>query len=227
MIGDPYKVLGLTPSASADEVKKAYRTLAKKYHPDLNPGDKTAEQKMKEVNEAYDMIVNHKYDPNAQSGQSSYSSGGYGRGYSNPFEGFNFGGFGFNWGENTYNGGKDETADLRAARNYINTGHYAEALNLLNRISVRSAYWYYLAALASSGTGDNINALRYARSAVNMEPYNQSYAELLERLENAGGARDFYGSHFRMPRGNLTRLLYCCIGNALLNLCCGGRFFCC
>ena len=60
---DPYKVLGLSPGASDDEIKKAYRTLAKRYHPDANPGDKTAEQKMKEINAAYDMLINHKYDP--------------------------------------------------------------------------------------------------------------------------------------------------------------------
>ena len=53
---DPYEVLGLSPGASDEEVKKAYRALAKKYHPDLNPGDKVAEEKMKEINAAYDRI---------------------------------------------------------------------------------------------------------------------------------------------------------------------------
>ena len=53
MIEDPYKVLGISPDASDEEIKKAYRRLAKKYHPDLNPGDAEAARKMKEVNAAY------------------------------------------------------------------------------------------------------------------------------------------------------------------------------
>ena len=53
MIDDPYKVLGLTPDASDEDVKRAYRRLAKKYHPDLNPGDQEAARKMQEVNSAY------------------------------------------------------------------------------------------------------------------------------------------------------------------------------
>ena len=67
---DPYKVLGISHGASADEVKKAYRALAKKYHPDVNPS-KEAEDRMKEINEAYDMIVNNKSDPNASARQGA------------------------------------------------------------------------------------------------------------------------------------------------------------
>ena len=53
---DYYEVLGLSKGASADEIKKAYRGLAKKYHPDMNPGDKEAEAKFKEVNEAIEKL---------------------------------------------------------------------------------------------------------------------------------------------------------------------------
>jgi DnaJ-class molecular chaperone len=53
---DPYKILGVSKTASEDEIKKVYRTLAKKYHPDLNPGNKDSEAKFKEVNEAYSMV---------------------------------------------------------------------------------------------------------------------------------------------------------------------------
>ena len=72
----PYKVLGVPTTATDDEVKAAYRRLAKKYHPDANPGDKVAEQRMKEINAAYDQIMN-KTASGANQGYGGYSSGGY------------------------------------------------------------------------------------------------------------------------------------------------------
>lgn len=53
---NPYEVLGVAPSATADEIRKAYRAMAKKLHPDLNPGDKAAEEKFKEVSGAHDLV---------------------------------------------------------------------------------------------------------------------------------------------------------------------------
>lgn len=98
MAADPFQVLGVSPDASEDEIRQAYRRLAKKYHPDLNPGDKAAAQKMNEVNAAYDAIKNpqayrqqqaqqqyrqyqqyqQQYRPDGQSGQS----------YDDPFAAF-------------------------------------------------------------------------------------------------------------------------------------------
>lgn len=58
MAADPFQVLGVAPGASEDEIKQAYRRLAKQYHPDLHPGDQNAARKMNEINEAYDAIKN-------------------------------------------------------------------------------------------------------------------------------------------------------------------------
>lgn len=99
---DPYEVLGLSPGASDDEIKAAYRKLAKKYHPDLNGGSATAEAKMKEVNEAYTILIKHKNQGYSQSygsggsygGQGAYGSqGGYGgQGGSGGYGGGSYGG---------------------------------------------------------------------------------------------------------------------------------------
>ena len=70
-MSDPYEVLGLKQGASEEEVKKAYKTLAKKYHPDVTGNDPAAAKKMQEINSAYDAIINHK------SYASSSSSYGY------------------------------------------------------------------------------------------------------------------------------------------------------
>src|SRR5437870_11760121 len=99
---DYYQVLGVDRNAGADEIKKAYRKLAVKYHPGKNPGDKEAEEKFKELGEAYEVLC----DPNKRAAYDQYGhaafdrrSGGFGRGgggFHDPFEVFRevFGGGG-------------------------------------------------------------------------------------------------------------------------------------
>ncbi len=92
-MNDPFAVLGVPSSATEDEIKAAYRKLAKKYHPDLNPGDKAAEQKMREVNEAYTQALQIRKGGGSPPFGSAYgpSSGNTGGYYGNPFGGNPFG----------------------------------------------------------------------------------------------------------------------------------------
>ena len=96
---DYYEVLGVSKNASDDEIKKAYRKLAIKYHPDKNPGDKTAEAKFKEINEAHDVLSDKqkraRYDQFGHAGVGG-AGGGFG-GAGNPFGG------GFNYNGQTFN----------------------------------------------------------------------------------------------------------------------------
>ena len=205
MIDDPYKVLGVDRGASDEEIKRAYRKLAKQYHPDLNPGDEYAKKKMQEINAAYDQIKNpEKYRQNPYGGQG---------GWQDPFGGYR---------QQT----EEEYGDayLRSAYSYIRFGRYSEALNVLQNVSKHNAQWYYLSALANEGLGNQVTALEHMKRAVSMDPDNQQYLYELNRMENGGYTYRRTAGNYRGFTTNAdpcTSFFLC----MLANICCS-RFGC-
>ena len=97
-----------------------------------------------------------------------------------------FGGFGGYGGSQSNSGYQDEEAIRRqAASNYVQSGHYQEAMNVLSSLKERNAQWYYLSAVANMGLGNNVNAMNHIREAVRLEPDNMQYRMMLQRMEAA------------------------------------------
>ena len=201
MYEDPYQVLGVSRDATDEEIKKAYRQLAKKYHPDLHPGDQEAAKQMQRINAAYEQIKN---PDQSASGYADYD----------PFRGY--------WQESQSQQGEAQRYH-QAAWQYILYHRYQEALNALSGVSDKDARWYYLSALANHGLGNQVVALEHIRRAVSMDPGNMEYLKALKAMENGsaryqGQAQSYKG--FRMGGSPCASLLLCWI----LNFCCCGRY---
>ena len=200
-MNDPYKVLGVSPNASDDEIKQAYRRLAKQYHPDRNPGDTTAAKKMQEINAAYEQIKNpEKANPHA----------GYG-GYTDPYG----------------QGQADGDSYQQAAYNYIRFRKFREALNALGCSTQRNARWYYLSALANHGIGNQVTALEHIKRAVSMDPGNQEYLRVLSMMENGGREYREQASNYRGFSLRSNPCLNLCLCYLAQLVCCQGRCFFC
>lgn len=202
---DPFQVLGVSPNADEDTIKKAYRNLSKQYHPDNNPGDRNAEERFKTVQAAYEQIMDMR-----KNGYTSFRDAGRDADYSSFF--------GFNAGRNgSYSGG-----DLGHAVELVRMGAYRDAMDELNRINLRNGNWYYLAAVCEYNLGNNGIALDHARRAYSMDPGNENFRDLVERMEgSANRYQERYESydHSNPMSDTCCRMIICNIG---LNMCCGG-----
>ena len=207
MFDDPYRILGLTPDATDEQVKQAYRRLAKKYHPDMNPGDEHAAKMMNDINAAYEQIKN---PPQQTAWQNAYD----------PFSGW----------QHQREREESGSSTLQAARHFIRYGSYDSALNALSGVpaSQRNAEWYYLSAVANTNLGNRVIGLEHIRTAVSMEPENILYRQTLQQIQNNGTV---YQQTREANFGTSPDLFRtCCYGCLLANLCCGGRLgwlFCC
>ena len=211
MVQDPYKVLGLAPDASDEEVKKAYRDLAKKYHPDLHPGDEAAAQRMNEINTAYDQIKSGNIP--SSNGPYAYQSAGPNAAYQD------FGAWNRRYEQSSQQ--QTERSEYTAARNYIRNGMYREALNALSGVEEpeRDGRWYYLAAVANYYLGNHVAALEHARRASEIEPDNEDYRRLVMQLQAGGDFYDRYATSYSRSV-NLNPLW---MGLCMATLCTGGR----
>lgn len=202
-MNDPYKVLGVSPNASDEDIKKAYRKLAMKYHPDRNPGDAEAARKMQEINEAYDRIKNpEKFRGNA--GGQGYGYGGYSS-------------------ANQHRSTADEQYQ-QSAYQYIRFRRYQDALHVLGNCRQQDARWYYLSAMAHNGLGNQVTAMEHIRRAIAMDPGNMEYRFAMQQMQQGGSQ---YQEQTRQYGGFRNSIWSWCLCVFLQMLCCRGRIFCC
>ena len=166
-MSDPYKILGVSPSATDEEIKTAYRELAKKYHPDNYSGSPIADlagEKMKEINEAYDTVVaeRKRQKSGGYSSGADYGSSGYNQGYSSTSSGF---------------------SDVR---NLIMAGRIADAEQILNGVPSegRNAEWHFLKGTVLYKRGWLEEAYNNFARASQMDPNNAEYRAAMNQVTN-------------------------------------------
>lgn len=166
---NPYEVLGIREGASIEEIKKAYKELVKKYHPDQyqnNPLSDLAESKLKEINQAYDALMKQSEGSGGYSNRSGSSQTNYSR----------------NGNSSSYGGNNGDI--YNQARMHINSGNIMAAEGILNRVKVRDAEWHYLTGLIFARKGWYNEAYNNLMTATNMDPSNFEYRSALNQMNN-------------------------------------------
>ena len=168
-MSDPYKVLNVSPNATDEEVKHAYRELARKYHPDNyhdNPLADLAQEKMKEINEAYEQVQRQRKaraSYGSQQGSSSYT---------------------YTYGSSYQTASADPL--LQRVRMAINSGDITQAERLLNEAQTHGAEWNFLTGVVCSRRGWLDEARRYIQTACQMDPDNAEYRQAYQTLNQSG-----------------------------------------
>ena len=197
---DPYNVLGVSPTASDDDIKKAYRDLARKYHPDNYSGSDLAdlaEEKMKEVNEAYEEIKR------LRASGGDFSQGSYS-------------------GSSSSYGGS-----LYEARRLIALGNYSNAEIILDSMSAseRNGEWHYLKGCIALKRGAYFDAKRHFDEACRLDPQNAEYAGARRAME--GSARSFGNETTYDPSGSMCDVCSALLCADCLCECMGGDLIPC
>lgn len=220
---DPYQVLGVSPSATDEQIKNAYRELARKYHSDNyanNPLADLAQEKMKEINEAYDQIQRQRKQQSSRAGQGysqgGYSQSGYSRGYA---------------GQGGSSRGGSQFADIRQL---LNANRVSDAEELLEGIpqSRRDAEWYFLRGRVFYVRGWLDQAYNYYVRANQMSPGNAEYQTALNQLmwqRNTGRPAGGYGDYRNVQTGGVSGCDMC-MGLICADTCCecmGGDLISC
>ena len=204
---NPYSVLGVNPSATDEEVKKAYRELSKKYHPDANvnnPNKDEYEEKFKEVQAAYTAIMDQRQ------GKVPGGTEFWGNGY------------GYQGQAQSQTQSQDQQY-MQAAVGYIQNGYYKEGLNVLEEVQDRRGPWFYYSAYANYKLGNNAVALEHAKAACAFEPNNFYYALLLNQMQ--GGEVRYQQRSYQYggnPRSRQNVCAEACATMICINMCCGG-----
>jgi DnaJ-class molecular chaperone len=200
---DPYSILGVSPGASDEEVKNAYRNLARRYHPDNyddnNPLKELAKEKMQEINAAYDEIQRDR----TSSSSSSSSGSSYNYGYTN---------------------GNSSSGIYTTIRQKINERKYREAEELLASVSEynRTADWHFLNSVCLMQRGKTADAMRELELACTMDPSNQEYQKAKEMFNTAGSryGSTYYGEGGRRYRSSSDEACDCCMNLICLDCLC-------
>jgi len=204
---NPYEVLGIKQDAGKDEIKEAYRALVKKYHPDQyvnHPLSNLAQEKMKEINEAYETLM----DSGNPGSFTSYSNQGY--------------------SSSAYDDSSADSRFYRQVRSNIQSGYLEEADRTLESITARGAEWNYLKGVIMVRRGWYDQALYHFQIAVNLEPRNPEYVQAYNSFGRRTTTYRETGSRMsRSAASDWTCISNICLANCCLS-CMGGRvMFCC